>query len=251
MAYSSDTMDDYQKLFSLIKEKAPVDSSRYSDPRELMLLPFPFRGRKPTDRFTIGDDKSFGYMGREEFARILSEIETLNYERGFSLMYIYGTIGYGKSHILAAMACYLLQKGFRVVYLPDCRILIADPLTYIKSALLLTFGDCPTIQEEIIRCSSVQDIKSFCKKVTEGLLYFIIDQINALDLEDDNKDRITNEEKKQVSRDLAEITFSHHRITSASANHQSAKHVSQKQMSEIKYGLLGGLTEVRMSFAKW
>lgn len=50
-------------------------------------------------------------MGREEFARVLHKIEDLKIPLGYSKFHIYGSIGYGKSHILAAMACLLFQQG--------------------------------------------------------------------------------------------------------------------------------------------
>jgi len=34
---------------------------------------------------------------------------------------LHGTLGAGKSHLLAVLTCVLRKEGMRVVYLPDCR----------------------------------------------------------------------------------------------------------------------------------
>ena len=184
-------------------------------------------------------------MGREKFASVLDQIEKLGPTK-YCKLYIYGTIGYGKSHILAAMTCLLLQQGKRVVYLPDCRVMTSDFVQYIKSSLLLAFGDSEPHQLEIQMCDSVAEIKSFCRDIayTNIQLYFIIDQLNALDLEDTNKDEVNNETKQYIRKSLNEITFNHYIIESASANHKSAMHMEQKQDSKAKISLMGGMIEV-------
>ncbi|RUS13751.1 hypothetical protein BC938DRAFT_477695, partial [Jimgerdemannia flammicorona] len=237
-----------QNLFLKIKDEAPVNAEEYSNPTNILRLPFPFMGFvKPTDRFAI-DDGSFEYMGREEFAQVLREIENLKGGNGYTELFIFGSIGYGKSHILAAMVCLLLQQGKRVVFLPDCRAMAKGFPEYLQAALLLTFADNVYYQKKIYNCMSVNDIHSFCRGLAkeEIRLYFIVDQLNALDNDENDNERMTNEKKGRIKVDLESITNNHYYIKSASANWKSALHVKQKQMNERKVSLFGGLTESEM-----
>ncbi|CAG8656336.1 3263_t:CDS:2, partial [Acaulospora colombiana] len=68
----------------------------------------------------------------------------------------------------------------RVVYLPDCRELAVNPVNYIKSALFLTYVEDDAKISEINACENFDQIIKFCRSLDEGL-YFIVDQMNALD----------------------------------------------------------------------
>ncbi|RUS27583.1 hypothetical protein BC938DRAFT_483040, partial [Jimgerdemannia flammicorona] len=206
--------------FLKIKAEAPVNAEEYSNPTNILRLPFPFTGfEKPTDRFAINDG-SFEYMGREEFAQVLREIENLNCGDGYTKLFIFGSIGYGKSHILAAMVCLLLQQGKRVVFLPDCRAMVRGFPEYLQASLLLTFADSVYYQKKIYNCMSVNDIRSFCRELAkeEIYLYFIVDQLNALDNDENDNERMTNKKKGRVKDDLESTTYNHYYIMSASAN---------------------------------
>ena len=92
-----------------------------SDPALMTKLPFPFPGKgKQTDRFTILDDDSWSYLGREYFTTLLNKVTELMGSATGEIS-LYGTIGFGKTHLLAALVCYLSVAGKRVVYFPDCR----------------------------------------------------------------------------------------------------------------------------------
>src|SRR5947207_10133102 len=94
----------------------PEHPEAYSNPKKFLSLPFPFLGeRKPVERFSINDDDKFMYMGRKKFVNVLDTINGLKRGCGFMDCFIYGTIGYGKSHILATIVCFLLRTGKRVV----------------------------------------------------------------------------------------------------------------------------------------
>ena len=223
---------------------------KYSNPEGILRIPFPFLGfPKPTDRFAINDENaSFDYMGREKFAEVLAEIGALGPYK-YRALYVYGTIGYGKSHILAAMTCLLLQQGKRVVYLPDCRAMAADFLEYIKSGLLLAFGDSESHQLRIQKCGSADEIISFCKRIVLDdriRLYFIVDQLNAPDKDNEgtNKDEVSNDVELHIRASLNRIMYEHFVIESASASYQSAMHMKQKQLSKVKLSLMGGFSEV-------
>jgi DNA replication protein DnaC len=79
-------------------------------------------------------------MGRERFARSLkafSIVQGNSFQR--QAVYVYGGKGYGKSYILAALACLLVRTGTRVVYIPDCRAWLLNPLSYLRSCHRLRF----------------------------------------------------------------------------------------------------------------
>ncbi|POG78139.1 hypothetical protein GLOIN_2v692305 [Rhizophagus irregularis DAOM 181602=DAOM 197198] len=192
-----------QKIMEDIK-KLPDDPNVYSNPENLISLPFPFIGeRRPVERFSIRDNK-FLYMGRKAFDKVLKTINELESGNGYMDFFIYGTMGYGKSYILATIVCFLLKTKRRVVYLPDCRELE---------------------QEE--------------------QLYFIVDQMNALDSYNDTG--IDDLLKKKIKSSLNEMSINHYYIKSSSANNTSALHLSIKQANKKKIELYGGFDENEMT----
>ncbi|RHZ58596.1 hypothetical protein Glove_372g93 [Diversispora epigaea] len=215
----------------------------YSDPKNFLLLPFPYPGlHKPVDRFAISDDGLFTFMGRKEFNNVLSEINTFKLGTGYREMFIYGTVGYGKSHILAAIACFLFRSGKRVVYLPDCREMVVNEIDYIKSALFLTYVDDDTKTTKIDACKSFNQIIKFCRELGETL-YFIVDQMNALDYCNDTG--INPEKKRQVKEGIDKLCVDHFYIKSSSANNYAAL-LMQKQTNEKKITLYGGFDKDEM-----
>ncbi|RGB41573.1 hypothetical protein C1646_739046 [Rhizophagus diaphanus] len=236
-----------QKIMEDIK-KLPEDRNVYSNPKNSLLLPFPFLGeRKPVERFSIDDDK-FLYMGRKVFDKVLNTINELKSGNGYMDFFIYGTMGYGKSYILATIVCFLLKTRKRVVYLPDCRELARKPEYYIKSALFLTYSDDSVKMSEIQSCVTLDDIIEFCNPSEQKEpLYFIVDQINALDSHDDTG--IDESLKKKIKSSLNEMAINNYYIKSSSANNISALHLSIKQANEKKIELYGGFDEDEM--AQW
>ncbi|CAG8610228.1 10899_t:CDS:2 [Funneliformis mosseae] len=220
----------------------PEDPDVYSNPKNSLSLPFPFLGsKKPVERFAFNDDEfSFTFMGRREFKNVLDEINKLR-ATYYMEMFIYGTMGYGKSYILSAITCYLFRVKKRVVYLPDCRALSLDPVDYIKSALFLTYVNDLEEINRISLCETLGDIVDFFKSVDERL-YFIIDQLNALD---GNDTGITPQTKIEIREIINKIRNKHFCIKSASANNERARQY-KKQTDEIKMALYGGLKEDEM-----
>jgi len=220
----------------------------YSNPANLGRLPFLFLfSQLPVDRFDFNDTSLFTYMGRESFAKVWSNVESLKRWKGYTRLYIEGTIGYGKSYILAALAAFLSRSGKRPVYIPDSRELLKDDVPYIQCALLSAFSEpsLTSIRNDIRAFESHDDIIQFCGSLPrENPLYFIIDQKNALDREDDNKDTASNDKKKDVSALLDKIASGHLAITSASANYKTALEVMSRQRSEMTFSLRGGMSRV-------
>ena len=153
-------------------------------------LPFPFLGLQlPSHRFNFNNFSSdteelniFKFLGREKFKDIAQLIESsivnMNAANNF---YIYGTIGYGKSHILAALVCHLCIKNYRVVYIPDCGAFKSDMLSYIKYSLLWTYADKDKKISEILKLNSIDEVTKFFKNETRQKICFIVDQYNEIE----------------------------------------------------------------------
>ena len=187
----------------------------------------------------------FEYMGREKFDELLAEVNKLEYHVNVKL-FLYGSIGYGKSYMLAALACLLIRQGRRVVYLPDCRTLLDNMLGYVKAALLLAFGDKPDYQAKILKLKDENDIYNFLEWLSQEkkiYLYFIVDQRNALDPEE-GEDGITKKARNNATQCLAKFMSLHFSITSSSANDRAERNVKAKQMNRTLIKVYGGFSEV-------
>src|SRR4051794_15068421 len=100
-------------------------------------------------------------MGREKFEALLEKVEELKKGHYGGGLWLYGTIGYGKSHLLAAVACYLIAAGDRVIYIPDCRQCTKKPVEYFRTAMLLSWADNSKRQEEIMGLETMEAIEKF------------------------------------------------------------------------------------------
>jgi len=228
-----------------------ADPSVYSDPSRSIELPFPSTNKIPS-RFAISN-RTFLFLGREKFTvlwEIWIKISADPDHR--QAIYVYGTRGYGKSHILAALACLLVRNKERVVYIPDCRTMLSGPLVYLQNALIFAFAGSQSSEyrKRIWECEQVEDLADFCVQYGRegGRLCFIIDQKNALDPEPKGQNDVTDEEKATIRRLLRCMATQHVEITSASANHKTARHMARKDTGEQRISLLGGMTEVGVYF---
>ena len=160
-----------------------------------------------------------------------------------STLWVYGTKGYGKSHLLAAFICYLIARGERVVYLPDCRESVKDPIEYMRTALLLAWADDNSKQLEIIKLDTMEKIKKFLQGRKHAITF--IDQVNSLEILD-GKDTTFSEEKVFLRHWLLSIMKNHKAVISTSANNRSFHLMDNKESSEAKMRVHGGLTEVSL-----
>ena len=232
-----------RELHQLIKRSSPLDPSTYSDPTQVINLPFPFLGKLPRDRFKLSNNM-FAYMGREVFRELWAGISKMEND-GWDKLFLYGTAGYGKSHMLAALACLLISQGKGVVYLPDCRARLRCFVRYIKQALLLTFSDSPKRQKQVEKLETEKDIEAFLYDHARlERLYFIVDQINALESTAiANQDIASNAMKTDAAKWLGEFSFAHRLIESASPNYRTFQFMKQKQTNDIKIATQGGLSQ--------
>ena len=183
-------------------------------------------------------------MGREKFHEIWTEWDKIKDELCRTrAIYVYGTMGYGKSHILAALACLLIRNGERVIYLPDCGKMLSAPLHYFKLAFRLAFRAPKYASDlkKILECNSIEDLIEICQWWID--LTFIIDQKSALDAHPDATDNVSAA-KWGLRQQLAQLGYSHITITSVSANQPSAAHMRRQQTNDKKIALLGGMSNV-------
>jgi energy-coupling factor transporter ATP-binding protein EcfA2 len=109
---------------------------------------------------------------------------------------VYGISGYGKSHILAALACLLIRQNHRVVYIPDCRQAANKPFSEFKRAFMLAFADPKSSKwlQDVFQCDKIEQLQVLSRKyrfVMDDQITFILDQTNALDLEVDGRNNIS------------------------------------------------------------
>ncbi|KAJ7666416.1 hypothetical protein B0H17DRAFT_263364 [Mycena rosella] len=167
----------------------------YSDPSIWRRLPFPCLYHSlPSHRFSFSRDLthnrhvSFEWMGREAFP-VLAEIVSKFSKDSISpsAAFLHGTIGIGKSHLLAALAVWLRRQDKIVVYIPDCEDLCQSSVNYMISALLCAFSSQNAVSKQkraVIRClAGDEDIIRWCRmQFEEGIYtYFLIDQLNAIE----------------------------------------------------------------------
>jgi hypothetical protein len=116
----------------------PGAVDQLSDPAFEHILAFPFVGFEAPIRFDVSNkaEENWVYAGREMFKNLLEELKEVRDNNVYTSVWLYGTPGYGKSHLLAALVCYLAAQDERVVYIPDCWALLQDPVRYIQATML-------------------------------------------------------------------------------------------------------------------
>jgi len=225
--------------------KCPDIVSQLSDPAFKSRLPFPFVGKTIPNRFYVDDnteDKSWLYVGREKLAHLLSKFEHIRHSSGWKTVYVYGTRGYGKSHLLAATVCVLAATETKVVYIPDCREFIQEPVRYMITAMLFAWVDDESKQQDIMALKTQEDIYKFFRGKKD--VVFVIDQLNFLQKQDQN-DKFADK-KLQLYNWLINLKASHKAILSSSANNHTFVEEATKQSSTVMMYTYGGLTEVSL-----
>jgi Cdc6-like AAA superfamily ATPase len=209
-----------------------------SDPKTFIDLPFPSLLEYQTARFDTSHPNNvphFQYMGRRTLQRLEKRIQEENFQKSYQDLYVYGTSGSGKSHILAALVCRLIHKGERVLYIPDCESFLKDPFRVIRTALLFAFYDStPTNLRSITNLPDTHLVTSLSKYPN---LYIIVDQLNALEVKED--DPLT-QAKNHASQLLNRLKYRHRYIFCASANEKSNRQADTK---DTVFSIFGGMDE--------
>ena len=224
----------------------PNFASQLSNPAFHIKLPFPFVGYAVPERFQVNSkdhESKWYYMGREKFAELRHTFESVRDDRRRIDLIVYGTRGYGKSHLLAALVCYWAAGDRKVIYIPNCRHFVKDSIRYMKSAMLFAWADDEREQQEIMALKTREEIHEFIQEQEDVI--FVIDQINALEKErEENDTDYAASMKREVHEWLDCLTATHKSIYSSSANNFSMLNKASKQSNSIRMDVYGGLTEV-------
>ena len=243
-----EVIDRADDLLKRIRSQTPEDPLDLAAPAEkLIVLPFPsLLPTLPRGRFDLDRESNWGYMAREKFKELLQGADE-PLEDPDAGLWFYGTIGYGKSHLLAALVCYLLSTGSQVIYIPDCEQCLRDPIEYVRAAMVLAWAGNPALQMKILDLETRLDILQFFNdRATEGCwIVFVVDQMNALEPIGDNSesdDDLRNKESLEAW--LYECSSQHMTIVGLSANNISFPRLQQSQRNYLRVNAYGGLTEV-------
>ncbi|KAA8897631.1 hypothetical protein FN846DRAFT_992273 [Sphaerosporella brunnea] len=248
-----DNEDQTMKKFrSQIAQVSP-HVHMYCDPSVKQLLPFPFPYIIPKG-FKLDGNGCFEFYGRAKFRELYDVACSMDTHIN-PRFYFHGTLGAGKSHLLAALVCLLMHLQKRVVFVPDCYELLAEPGAYLEAALLHGF-DSHLLLGALIRDIALRgaedtklaDLKEFCWKAGKcgEHTLFIIDQANALDDEEPGVERIDNDQKKLARSLLDSIVTYHTKIASYTANYKLASTDIFRQTGEGRVCLHHGLNDVEM-----
>jgi len=194
------------------------------------------------ERFPIDNEDGghWSYEGRTKFKELLQELKEVRENQAHTIVWLYGTQGYGKSHLLAALVCYLAAQDKRVVYIPDCRECLRNPLRYFKKAMLFAWADDSTIQEQIVKLNTEHDIEPFFTRQRDFIV--VGDQLNALTEYSDSSAEKT--QRANLYRLLMSITVDHLAVFSSSANYREYLERTKKQNSYNTLNVYNGLDRV-------
>ena len=148
-----------------------INQAALADPQKLHHVPFPFPyGTKPEDRFLLDDEGNFEFMGRVVLPQLVTAIETSITKKETLPINVYGTKGYGKSHIIAAVVVLLMKKkdGLPVLFLPQVRDMASlDAFKYLRAAALLTFATNDNVTREIQSCELLENLANVINAQTD------------------------------------------------------------------------------------
>jgi hypothetical protein len=225
-------------------KKLEISKKSLSDPTVLHHLPFPFPHIVPEDRFPLDDHGRFSFMGRSVFPQLLGAIQTsIDKKKGLPIN-VYGTKGFGKSHVIAATVLLLLKEGKeRVLFLPQARDM-ADkgPTEYLRRAALLTFADDDEIANKLLDCATVVDLTN---ELSAHSFILVSDQMNSLE----EAVKMANAQKDETSAVIRKLGEKVLHIRGFSANNQTAQVFALTQRSHIDVTWFGGFDDAE--FGAW
>jgi len=154
-----------------------------------LVLPVPFDDPGTSVRFRVTGavKRSFAFFGRESYKPfsdlVMNTINSSVRERSISL---FGTVGCGKSHMIAAAACVLFYMHLhgrlnrRVIYIHNGTNLLRNFYTTVNGALRLSFHDDATALQSLDACDTISDLAAFTKHFCRTCI-LIVDQKNAIE----------------------------------------------------------------------
>jgi len=174
-------------------------------------------------------------VGRPQLEDVLKQVKDRR-DAHHHLQWL-GTIGYGKSHLLAATACCLLAEGWDVVYIPDCTDLLDNAVAYhvLQDALLVAFAGNSSHMMAIQQCVTIDALVQWCVHTLpvakDSRLVFLLDQAHAI---------------AGVKRPswLAELLYNRCAVKAVSLRDPGILGTLSKQRNETDVMFFGGLSEV-------
>ncbi|KAH9181051.1 hypothetical protein AeNC1_016973 [Aphanomyces euteiches] len=209
------------------------------DPSGPSEVPFPSL-QSPSDRFVVTDG-FFKFQFREAFEPLYQEVKNWWLTRWPKTLNVVGTVGYGKSHILATMAVQLLKNrldpGWKsgtqgllpfIIYIPSCRPLSTTVIRQIMEHMILL--NFPDYSEPLETDEDVMQFVSNQEKIV------IADQWKSIDEDNEscNQTKGLLEQYLGVSRNV--------RIHGMSMNSTVWRNLKYKQTEQINHYLRGGFS---------
>jgi Cdc6-like AAA superfamily ATPase len=211
-----------------------------SNPTTFIELPFPTPLAPSTSRFhtkRIDGVDCFPYMGRTKFMELNCLVESASFWRKNHGIYLFGTSGSGKSHILAASVVRLIQEGKKVVYLPNCIRLVRNFEATIRIALYFAFYGDSKACADIDHARGVDELLEFLQKNKDN--YLVVDELDALESGDDE------EAERRMRAWVSKMAADQCCIYSASGNLQSIQDMDTKEVNVTTIQFQGSMDEVR------
>lgn len=211
-----------------------------SDPSKQFWLPFPSLDTIPK-RFTRDKQKRFYYEGRQQLQERITEIKDA---QSFAEHFVWrGTVGYGKSHMMAAAACVLLAESYNVVYIPDCAKLRSDELVYLKlrDALCVAFADNFDVLHAVYRCNGLDALIKWIRGAScmnpyvENKVVILLDQAHPL---------LVESEIRHAAVRLIDILEGRCVVRAISTRDQKIAAILESNRNDQDVNCFGGLNDV-------
>lgn len=194
----------------------------------------------------------FEFYGREAFSDLYEKAVRIG-EIDFNQLHLCGALGYGKSYMLAALACRLMAEKRYVIYIQNCKSLLGKDslVSALKEAILLPFcnTDGGNYVNRIWGLKSVPEIIDFLQRFVDNSgssrpLYIMADHFNLLDeLEGDSTFvRYTKGKAKSALAQIASLR-NIYAIFGASGTCEAFSSTLGKQSSIESIYLAGGFSK--------
>lgn len=165
------------------------------------------------------------------------QIQKMKKARHSAVILTHGTLGFGKSHMIAASVTYGWKKDWRVVYIGDAEQFSRAPVEVLKETLQIAYARDPSVLDVLDTVRNEDDMEDLLRThVAKADLTFFMDKYNAI-------------EESQLQL-LERISYSHHVVFASSANHKRAHFHERfmKETSTIRIPLTGGFSDVSARF---
>eukprot|EP01136_Pigoraptor_vietnamica_P024391 Opistho-1_new@77382 len=221
------------------------------------VVPFPSLSVDVPERFHIDSSSQFSFFGRERFSELLALMRQLLQQGKVPaqscvmrapagethVLKVYGSAGFGKSHMIAVAVAQLLGEGHPVVYIPEAgKLKSSSALEIFVKAFAVAY---PQRIAELRDCSDVDELR----RVTSGWgrTLFVVDQLNSLEYS--VTDPADAEAKKRGSELVELIVGLSPSVFGYSANNRTAAMIAQKQRTERDFLCFGGFAQ--REFEAW